>query len=153
MEILRQKNEEIKNKSEQFKSPTKNGIIFEEKLKFQDEMNLSKLFSRNNSLSIEYSILKVKVERATLKEASNFKKFMEKSLAEDERNIIVDLDCCEFIDSSFFGVLVGGLKRLRAMGKRFFIVHDSTKNLPIFSATGLDKVFTLYNTIEEALNA
>jgi anti-anti-sigma regulatory factor len=50
-------------------------------------------------------------------------------------------------------VLVGGLKRMKAMGMKLLIVFDSSERLPIFSATGLDKVFTVYRNLEDAINS
>lgn len=111
------------------------------------------LFSKDNSISPDFTVLSVMFERATLREASSFKAYMEEAIAEDKRNIIVDLSECEFIDSSFFGVLVGGVKRMRAVNKKFYVVYNTTNKLPIFSATGLDKVFTVFDTMEEAINS
>lgn len=147
----------------EFNTETNNVNRFEERLKnrFAVEGNSllgktsvhSNLFEKDNTISNYYTVLKIKFDRATLREATTFKQFMEKSIAEDERNIIVDLNQCEFVDSSFFGVLVAGVKRMSAMNKKFLIAYDSQNRLPIFSATGLDKVFKVYPTVEEAINS
>lgn len=142
----------------------------ESKIKFEDRVNNrfdvegsslinikklqpSNLFKADNSLSSEFTILQILFTRATLGEASSFKKFMEKNISENERNIIVDLNKCEFIDSSFFGVLVAGVKRLRSMNKKFLLVYNNKKRLPIFSATGLDQIFEVFNSVQEAMGS
>lgn len=117
------------------------------------KLQTSKLFKADNSLSSEFTILQILFTRATMGEASSFKKFMEKNISENERNIIVDLNKCEFIDSSFFGVLVAGVKRLRSMNKKFRLVYNNKKRLPIFSATGLDRIFDVYNSVQEAIDS
>jgi len=113
----------------------------------------SDLFELDNSISEDFTIFRVHTERATLREASCFKKFMEQVYAEHNKHMIVDLSECEFIDSSFFGVLVSGVKRMKSVNKKFYLVYDYTNRLPIFSATGLDKVFTVFESMEEAISS
>src|SRR5262249_34426533 len=73
------------------------------------------------------------------------------SLIEDgTKTLIVDLTHVEFLDSTGLGVLVGALKRLRGVGGELAIVCDQERLLKIFRITGLDRVFTLYNSIESA---
>ena len=64
--------------------------------------------------------------------------------------LIVDLTHVEFLDSTGLGVLVGALKRLRGIGGGFGLVCDQERLLKIFRITGLDRVFTLYETVEAA---
>lgn len=64
--------------------------------------------------------------------------------------IIVDLTHVEFLDSTGLGVLVGGMKRLKAVGGNFALVCDQEKLLKIFRITGLDRVFTLHSSVEAA---
>jgi len=153
MDELRTIKESSNIKINQFEERLNNKFKVEEDSIQSNSLEFSSLFEKDNSTSESFSVLKIKFERATLREASSFKKFMEKVLAEDNRNIIVELNECEFIDSSFFGVLVAGVKRLKAMDKKFYLVFNSMNKLPIFSATGLDKVFSVYSSIEEAIKA
>lgn len=112
---------------------------------------ISNFFIKDTTTYEDFVVVKVEFERATLREASSFKKFLEKIIAENNKGIIVNLNKCEFIDSSFFGVLVGGVKRLKAMDRKFYLIYDSQHQLPIFSATGLDKVFKVFDSVEEAV--
>ncbi len=111
---------------------------------------ISNFFVKDSTTYSNFVVVTVDFERATLRESNSFKKFLEKIIAEEEKGIIVNLNKCEFIDSSFFGVLVSVLKRLKTMDRKFFLIYDSRNQLPIFSATGLNKVFTVFNTVEEA---
>jgi len=48
-------------------------------------------------------------------------------------------------------VLVGGVKRLRAEDGRLSLVCSDRNITRIFEITGLDRVFTIYTTRDEAL--
>lgn len=116
-----------------------------------DVLASSNFFEKDLSTSDEFVIIKIRFERATLREASSFKEFLENSISEYGKSLIIDLNECEFIDSSFFGVLVGGVKRLKPMGLKFYLVYDNQNRLPIFTVTGLEKIFSVFNSIQEAI--
>jgi anti-sigma B factor antagonist len=64
--------------------------------------------------------------------------------------LVVVLDGVGFIDSSGLGVLVGALRRMKERGDDMQIVCTREQVLKIFRITGLDKVFPIVATIEEA---
>jgi anti-sigma B factor antagonist len=71
--------------------------------------------------------------------------------AEDGCGImIVDLDQVGFIDSSGLGVLVGALRRLREQGGEMHVVCTREQILKIFRITGLDKVFPIFASMDQA---
>src|SRR5487761_1434310 len=65
--------------------------------------------------------------------------------------LIVDMEGVEFLDSTGLGVLVGGLKRVRAHDGGIDLVCTQGRILRIFRITGLSKVFNIFDTVEEAL--
>jgi len=67
------------------------------------------------------------------------------------RKIVVDLGRVDFLDSTGLGVLVGALKKLRAVGGTFGLVCDKEPLLKIFRITALDQVFPLFSTVEAAV--
>ena len=69
------------------------------------------------------------------------------------KDIVVDMEAVEFLDSTGLGVLVGGLKRSKGKDARFAIVATQEKILKIFDITGLNKVFPMYSSVEEATRA
>ena len=148
---FQEKNEN--NSLDQFQNRLKNRFIIEGSSLLGNKLEFSNFFEKDSKSSFEFTIVKILFERATLREASSFKSFLDKTIAEDNKSIIVDLNICEFVDSSFFGVLVAGVKRTKAMGKKFYIVYNNQNRVPIFSATGLDKVFKVFNSISEAEKA
>jgi anti-sigma B factor antagonist len=67
--------------------------------------------------------------------------------------LIVDMERVEFLDSTGLGVLVGGLKRVRAHDGGIDLVCTQGRILRIFRITGLSRVFDIYETVGEALAA
>lgn len=65
-------------------------------------------------------------------------------------DILVDLERVGFIDSSGLGVLVGGLRRVKERSGSIRLVCSRENILKIFRITGLDKVFPIFDTLEEA---
>lgn len=70
-----------------------------------------------------------------------------------QAHIIVDMEQVEFLDSTGLGVLVGGLKRVRALDGSLRLVCAQERILKIFRITGLEKVFGIYGSVDEALAA
>jgi anti-sigma B factor antagonist len=66
------------------------------------------------------------------------------------RLMVVSLDGVGFIDSSGLGVLVGGLRRMKESGGDFRLVCTREQVLKILRITGLDKVFPIASTLDEA---
>ena len=67
--------------------------------------------------------------------------------------LIVDMGEVEFLDSTGLGVLVGGLKRVRAHDGWIDLVCTQGRILRIFRITGLNKVFDIYDTVSDAQSA
>ena len=68
-------------------------------------------------------------------------------------DIVVDMHQVEFLDSTGLGVLVGGLKKVRAHDGSLRLVCNQDRLLKIFRITGLAKVFVIHETADEALAA
>jgi anti-sigma B factor antagonist len=69
---------------------------------------------------------------------------------EGHRNLVVDLEKVEFMDSTGLGVLVGGLKRVRTHEGSLELVCTQERLLKIFRITGLGKVFAIHGSQAEA---
>jgi anti-sigma B factor antagonist len=70
---------------------------------------------------------------------------------EGQYNLVIDMSGVEFLDSTGLGVLVGGLKRVRAHDGSLALVCDEERILKIFRITGLTKVFPIFPTVDEAV--
>jgi anti-sigma B factor antagonist len=67
--------------------------------------------------------------------------------------LVVNMEKVEFLDSTGLGVLVGGLKRVRAHDGSLDLVCTQERILKIFRITGLTKVFGIHDTVGEAITA
>jgi anti-sigma B factor antagonist len=85
--------------------------------------------------------------------APEFKERMVQVIEEGKTRVVVDLSNATFIDSTTLGVLVGGVKRLRPSGGSLAIVCSDQNIQKIFEITGLDRVFPIHESREEALSA
>ncbi len=83
--------------------------------------------------------------------APEFKQQLLDVIAEGAKYVVVDFTDTTCIDSTTLGVLVGGVKRLRGEDGRLSLVCSDRNITKIFEITGLDRVFTIYPTRDEAL--
>jgi anti-sigma B factor antagonist len=84
--------------------------------------------------------------------APEFKQQLLDVIAQGGKDVIVDFTNTTFIDSTTLGVLVGGVKRLRTNDGQLSLVCSDRNITKIFEITGLDRVFTIYATRDEALS-
>jgi len=83
--------------------------------------------------------------------APEFKQRMSALIDAGRSRIVVDLTETTFIDSSSLGVLIGAHRRLKLRGGALLVVCDSEAIAKTFKITGLDGVFTLAASVDEAL--
>jgi len=84
--------------------------------------------------------------------APEFKQQLLDVIAKGAREVVVDFSDTTFIDSTTLGVLVGGVKRLRTNEGQLSLVCSDRNITKIFEITGLDRVFTIYPTRDEAVS-
>lgn len=85
--------------------------------------------------------------------APEFKERMVQLIESGKKQVIVDLSKATFIDSTTLGVLVGGVKRLRPAGGSLALVCTDQNIRKIFEITGLDRVFPIHDTREQAVES
>lgn len=85
--------------------------------------------------------------------APQLKQQIIKLLDEGVKNIIVNLESVEYLDSTALGVLIGGLKRLREREGSLNLICTNNRIKRIFEITGLDKIFNILTSEAEALNS
>jgi anti-sigma B factor antagonist len=85
--------------------------------------------------------------------APELKERMVELIESGKKQIVVDLSKATFIDSTTLGVLVGGVKRLRPAGGSLALVCTDQNITKIFEITGLDRVFPIHESRDEALSA
>jgi anti-sigma B factor antagonist len=66
-------------------------------------------------------------------------------------HIVVNLSQVDYLDSTALGVLIGGLKRLRERSGTLHLICPPPRIRRIFEITGLDRIFDIYASEEEAV--
>ena len=84
--------------------------------------------------------------------APEFKQQLLDVIGQGAKHVVVDFSNTTFIDSTTLGVLVGGVKRLRTNGGQLSLVCSDRNITKIFEITGLDRVFTIHLTRDEAIS-
>ena len=70
------------------------------------------------------------------------------AIEQGSRDVVVDLQGVDFLDSTGLGVLVAGLKRVRQYGGDLSLVCTREHILKILDITGLVKVLRVYDSVE-----
>jgi anti-sigma B factor antagonist len=103
---------------------------------------LRKLDTRTSVISVEGEL--------DLSTAPSLKLMLVDSLEADSGRLVVDLSLVSFVDSTTLSVLVGVTRRFHAAA-RLAIVCVRPNVLKIFEYAGLDGVFAIFPTLDEAL--
>jgi anti-sigma B factor antagonist len=80
-----------------------------------------------------------------------FKAELLRVIADGATLVAVDLAATTFIDSTALGVLLRGVERLRQKGGRLTVICVDPNITKIFEVTGLDRIFAIHTTRDEAL--
>jgi len=67
------------------------------------------------------------------------------------KQVVVDLDGVDFLDSTGLGVLIGGMKRLRGLDGDLTLVCTQPRILKVFEITGLNRAFSIYESVDAAV--
>ena len=84
--------------------------------------------------------------------APEFKAQLLDVIGKGGKQVVVDFTNTTFIDSTTLGVLVGGVKRLRSNDGQLSLVCSDRNITKIFEITGLDRVFAIYGSRDEAVS-
>ncbi len=85
--------------------------------------------------------------------APELKQVLAESIEAGRIRIIVDLTETTFLDSTALGVLIGAVKRLRSRHGALAMVNVDENIAKTFEITGLDQIFTIVATRDEAVEA
>lgn len=95
----------------------------------------------------------VNLTRATCKEALEFKDVLQLDLARNFKKVVIDLRQCEFIDSTFLGVIVFIKKKIYESGGDVRIVKSPSNVRTIMEKVGTIRFFNIYDSIESAVRS
>ena len=85
--------------------------------------------------------------------APELKKTLQEAIESGATRVVVDLSETTFLDSTALGVLIGAVKRLRQRDGTLVIVNTDANIQKTFEITGLDQIFTILPTRDDAIAA
>ena len=85
--------------------------------------------------------------------APELKDHVNRAIESGKTKLVLDLSEATFIDSTTLGILVSGMKRLRPRGGMLAVLCPDPTMARIFDITGLNRMFSVHDTLESALAA
>jgi len=98
-----------------------------------------------------FLVVQVNARRATVDMAPDIKARLITEIDNGNTKIIIDFSYVEFVDSSFLGALVAGLKHIKAKDGEIKISGLHPHVRITFELTRLDHLFKIYQSIEQAM--
>lgn len=95
----------------------------------------------------------VNLNRATYKEAIQFRKILDEDIEKKFRKLVVDISQCEFLDSTFLGTLVLAKKRMDIIGGELKIVEPTSVFKVLLEKTSTLEIFDTYKSLNEAIDS
>ena len=83
--------------------------------------------------------------------AQFFAQTLERTLSDDRGHVIIDFSKINFIDSTGIGELVGYLGRFRDRNRKLILINPSDRIRKLLAIAQLDRLFTIYDSLETAL--
>ncbi len=99
----------------------------------------------------KFNVLNIKDERIDAHNSSELKDYILQMIERGETHIIVQLEHVRFIDSSGLGALLSGHKNTLAKSGRFALTNIQQQVLSMFELTRLNRVFEIYDSVNEAV--
>ena len=96
-------------------------------------------------------LITIGLSEASLNHSDDFKKFLYDTNDVVPPKLVLDMAKIEYMDSSFVGALVGGLKNVLSKGGEMALININNDVMALFELTRLDKVFKIYDSKEEAI--
>lgn len=82
--------------------------------------------------------------RGTFQNSLQAKKAIQRVVAQGMRNLVIDLERCPMMDSTFLGMLTGAALSLRETGGgSLSVVNANQRNLQLLTSLGLDHILDL----------
>jgi len=96
-------------------------------------------------------LVSINLSEASLNQSEDFKKFLYDVTEVTPPKLVLDMGKIEYMDSSFIGALVAGLKNVLSKGGEMALININNDVMSLFELTRLDKVFKIYDSKEEAI--
>ena len=116
----------------------------------------SDLLIKNEDIVIDrrddITIIEINISRPSIQEVNEFKlKLNDILLSNNSKKVIVDFNSCSFPDSVMLGTMVKVHRELQKKGGNIVAVAYPGKVRFLLGQTGLDRIFKIFDTKEDAI--
>lgn len=80
---------------------------------------------------------------------ATLRQHIDETLAAGGAHLVLDLSRTEFLDSTALGAMIGSRRKAYAAGGSFAVICDRPQLMKLFQITKLDKVFSVFPSMEE----
>ncbi len=100
-------------------------------------------------------IVNINVPDATLKHATNFKRYITRIMDNSEKKVIINCQQVRYMDSTFLGSLVFTLKKMASFGGQLKLILGNVDSpvWTMFETTSMFRVFKTFPDKEAALSS
>lgn len=97
------------------------------------------------------AVVKIDILIATHRDAKPLWDELESRLIFKWNKLIIDLSPCNYIDSTFIGMIVKIFRKVSEKNGQMVMVFPKINTIESFSVLGITKILPCYNSLEEAL--
>ncbi|MBU1100269.1 MAG: cyclic nucleotide-binding domain-containing protein [Bacteroidetes bacterium] len=98
-------------------------------------------------------VVSVNLYRCNIKHSAAFREYLNEIIEKGSTKLLIDLQQCRILDSTFLGTLVASLRKVTSRGGDLRLVTNDKVKTWLFMVTRMDKVFSIYNNADEAMNS
>jgi len=97
------------------------------------------------------AVIKVDLISATMRDSQGLWDLMEQESIFEKKKIIIDLSACNFIDSTFIGMIIKIYRQVSKHEGVMKVVFPQVTELESFRVIGITKIMSCFPTISEAV--
>ena len=101
----------------------------------------------------DIAIIKVDLITATLRDSQALWDTMDLESIFEKKKIVIDLSGCNFVDSTFIGMIVKIFRYLKENNATLKLVFPQITDLDSFRVIGITKILDCYHTVPNALES
>ena len=98
-------------------------------------------------------IEKMNISRATFREAEEFWKFIQTDIMSGWNKFIINMGPCEYIDSTFIGIMVNTFKLIDKSGGELKLADVHSEARAVLDITRISEMFKIYSDTDSALKS
>lgn len=98
-------------------------------------------------------VVKLDIIVATYRDAKPFWDDFESNKLFDRKKIIVDLSACNYVDSTFIGMIIKIFRNVNENGGQLKVVFPQRESVEQFWALGITKVISCFDSLQDAIDS